>query len=336
MRLFAFGPDDAAAVASWVALVNAVSAVDAPWSPPETPASGAAWFRHGWDGEPDSPYLALDGECVVGWGALATSEYDNLDLAWLKVAVHPEHRRGGHGSAILEGLLEEVVRRGRTSVGVDAWESEAADAFASRHGFSRRLSSINRRQVLADVDWPALEKHHDAALPHAADYVLECWTFPTPDDRLDALAVMASSINDAPIGELDYEDEVFSAARMRAYEDARAGHGERMYRVVARHRSTGELAAQTVVAVSGENPTWGDQHDTSVVRAHRGHRLGLLLKTEMLRWLADAEPELRTLDTWNAESNDHMIGVNEVLGYRVLGREWAYQRSIGDRGRPQE
>jgi GNAT superfamily N-acetyltransferase len=102
--------------------------------------------------------------------------------------------------------------------------------------------------------------------------------------------------------------------------------GHRLYRLVARHRASGELAGQTVVAVDGERPELGEQHDTSVVAAHRGHRLGALLKLEMLRWLSEAEPQLREIDTWNAESNDHMIGVNEVLGYRVLGRVLDFQR----------
>ena len=88
------------------------------------------------------------------------------------------------------------------------------------------------------------------------------------------------------------------------------------------------LAGQTVVAVDGERPELGEQHDTSVVAEHRGHRLGLLLKLEMLRWLAETEPQVRELDTWNAESNDHMIGVNELLCYRVLGRVLDYQRSL--------
>lgn len=64
------------------------------------------------------------------------------------------------------------------------------------------------------------------------------------------------------------------------------------------------------------------------MRAHRGHRLGVLLKTEMLRWLAETQPQLETIDTWNAQSNDHMIGVNEALGYEILGRTVAYQRSL--------
>ena len=45
----------------------------------------------------------------------------------------------------------------------------------------------------------------------------------------------------------------------------------------------------------------------------------------MMRWLGEVEPQLETVDTFNAESNDHMVGVNERLGYRVMGRELQFQ-----------
>jgi hypothetical protein len=50
----------------------------------------------------------------------------------------------------------------------------------------------------------------------------------------------------------------------------------------------------------------------------------VLLKVAMLRWLREQEPQLREIDTWNAVSNAHMVGVNELLGYEVLlgGVEW--------------
>ena len=328
MQIERFAPDDRPAVAAYVDLLNAVRETDAPWERPQTTALAAGWLRHGWDGEPTVPYLVrVDGE-VVGAGGIDTSEYDNLDLAWLSVSVHPAHRRRGYGTAILAFLEADARSRGRTSVGMDAWDLPASHAFATGHGFARKLASINRRQVLADIDWPALEEHATAVLPHAGDYAIERWAVPTPDAQLDALAEMAAAINDAPLDDLDYEDEVFTGARMRAYEEATAGRGERMYRLVARHLPTDRLAAQTVVTVSSEDPAWGDQHDTSVLKTHRGHRLGLLLKAEMMRWLRDDEPQLRTIDTWNAESNAHMIGVNEILGYQVQGREWAYQRQV--------
>ena len=97
---------------------------------------------------------------------------------------------------------------------------------------------------------------------------------------------------------------------------------------MARHRATGELAGHTVVTVDSERPELGDQHDTAVARQHRGHRLGVLLKADMVRWLAEDEPQLETIDTWNAESNDHMVFVNELLGYRIMGRELDFQRRI--------
>ncbi len=73
---------------------------------------------------------------------------------------------------------------------------------------------------------------------------------------------------------------------------------------------------------------YGWQLDTSVRRGHRGHRLGLLLKIAMLRWLAEEEPQLRTIDTGNAASNSHMIKVNEILGYQAVSKGTGWQRRL--------
>ena len=59
---------------------------------------------------------------------------------------------------------------------------------------------------------------------------------------------------------------------------------------------------------------------TVVTRKHRGHRLGLLVKIAMLELLATAEPQLERIATWNAQANEHMIAVNEALGYTILGQ----------------
>ena len=145
-----------------------------------------------------------------------------------------------------------------------------------------------------------------------------------PATSLEATA----AINDAPRDGLEIEDEVFSPERNRAFEDAMLASDYRVYRVLARHERSGEIAGVTARLVDGETSTHADQLDTSVVGAHRGHRLGLLLKADMLRWLAESEPRLATVDTFNAESNDHMVAVNERLGYRVMGRELQYQDAI--------
>ena len=101
------------------------------------------------------------------------------------------------------------------------------------------------------------------------------------------------------------------------FETAAAGRQDRVYRIWARHRVSGEIGGHTVVTTNDYYPTFGWQADTAVSRPHRGHRLGLLLKIEMMRLLAQAEPQVEVIETWNNVGNPHMIDVNEAIGYRL-------------------
>lgn len=320
--------DDSRTVAEAVQLRNAVIKVDSPWEHPMTATVQVGAMRHGWDGEPPRCLVGREDGRLVVYGELSVSDRDNTHLAWVDVMVHPDNRRQGIGSALLRHLMDEARRAGRTTAGTAGWESAAVRRFAQAHGFERKSQAIMRRQHLADVDPEALARLYDEATAHATSYELVRLVGATPPELLDAVAELTGAINDAPQDDLDIEDEFFTAERIRAYEQANEGRRTRGYRLLARHRGTGALAGHTVVAVEAERPEIGHQHDTSVVREHRGHRLGLLLKTGMLRWLGEVEPQLRTVDTWNTETNGPMIAVNERLGYRVLGRALEFQRPL--------
>jgi GNAT superfamily N-acetyltransferase len=328
MDVIEIGPSDTAFVEAFVGVTNAVNEADSPWNHPDTVPDYTAILTHGWDGHPNPAFVGVDDGRVVAQGEYHTSTYENLDLVWLWVAVHPEHRRRGYGTAMMEHLLARARAVGKTSAGIDGWEGPRTEAFAARFGFEKKSQAINRRQTLADVDRDTLRKTYDEASTHAAAYELVRVEGPTPDDLLPAVAEMTAAINDAPLDDLELEDEVFTPERVREIEAATVARRRRWYRVLARHRESGELAGHTVVVVEMDRPAYGHQLDTSVVRAHRGHRLGLVLKADMMFWLADREPALETIDTWNAESNDHMIDVNEALGYRALGRGVQFQRAL--------
>lgn len=320
--------DDAEGVRRSTAVNQAVRSFEEPWAHPHTVEATALGMRYGWDGEPTDHFLVTVDGTDVATATYETATYDNHHLAWLAVDVHPEHRRRGHGSAVLASLLDRARRDGKTTVGMDSWELAGPEAFAARHGFERKQVSVNRRQHLAKVDRAGVDQLHAEALAAAADYEIVRRVGRTPDEELPAISELSASINDAPIDDLDIEDEAYPPERIAAYEAAQAGQGLLLHRVVARHRETGELAGHTVVAVDSRRPTIAHQHDTAVARQHRGHRLGVLLKADMVRWLAEVQPQVETVDTWNAESNDHMIGVNEMLGYEILSRAFAYQRPL--------
>jgi RimJ/RimL family protein N-acetyltransferase len=329
VELREFGPDDEASIAEYVAIGNAIL-VDAPWWYPETVYRQTMLMRHVEDGEVSRYFLVqVDGEEeAVGRAAVHTSEHDNLDVAWVELAIRPECRRRGYGTAALRRAFDVARSVGRTKVGWYGWVGEQTEGFARALGVEPKSIAVHRRQHLLELEPGLAERLYAEAAPHAGEYELLRIAGPTPDELLPSLAQATEAINDAPLDELEMEDEVFTADRVRAYELAQLARGFRLYRIVARHRSSGELAGLSVVTVDSQDPRLGNQQDTSVVRSHRGHRLGQLLKADMMRWLAVAEPQLETVDTFNAESNAHMVAVNERLGYRVMGRELQYQHHI--------
>src|SRR3954454_12336448 len=328
IEIHRFGPDDVADVRAALGIWNAAGAEDAPWEKVALEDWFVSRLRLGWDGEPPAAYLLCADGRPVGLGELLTPELDNTHLAWATVIVHPEQRRRGYGSALFERLTEEARAAGRTSIGTDGWDLERVCSFAAKFGLEPKCCGIQRRHYLGELDPSRLGALYDEAAEAASDYELARIPGRTPPELVEAMVELAAVINDAPTDALDIEDEVFTPERLAGYEDATLARGNRLYRLVARHRESGALAGHTVVAVETRRPELAGQHDTAVARAHRGHRLGLLLKTGMLLWLAEAEPQVETVDTFNAESNDHMIAVNEALGYRVMGREVEFQGSL--------
>ena len=216
MEIHRFGPDDAAKVAAYVEVANAAGAVDSPWSHPVTLRVADGRLRYGWDGEVEAPFLGLVDDDPVAFGSVATSEYDNLHLAWLDVTVRPECRRQGLGSEMLEALVAEATSRGRTSIGIDGWDHEVTRAFAARHGLEEKSRAINRRQHIAEVDWAALERLHAEALAAATAYESSGRSAAQPMASWQRWPKCPPRSTTHPTDDLDIEDEVYTPERVRA------------------------------------------------------------------------------------------------------------------------
>ena len=320
---------DPADLAGGLAVLEAARRVDAPHRLPLTARTWTVDLTQGWDGEPTTVYVQRDERGrAVGVLDIYLPERDNRHVAMVDVTVHPAVRRQGLGRALLEAGLDQARAASRGTVWVEGFDNEQSRGFAARHGLAPAIGSVNRRQVLHDVDLDDVRSVVDDAAGHATDYELLPMTGPVPDEIMEQMVVLVAAINDAPVDGLEFEDEVFSPERLRAFDAAQHAKGCRLYRLVARHRATGVLAGHTIVAVEDDRPWHAHQLDTSVLAEHRGHRLGLLLKGSMVQWLAEAEPQLLEVDTWNAASNAHMIAVNDRLGYQVVATATCYQTHV--------
>lgn len=332
MRVCRIDPADPTAFDAWFAVRDAVQRHDQPEGPFWTSTEQRALAT---DPSPATRLLhwvaRVDGRCV-GAALLELPQRDNLHLASAKVDVHPDFRRRGLGTLLLAAVDEAAREHVRRSLAIPVEEPYDRTApappgveFLERHGFTRRLDDVRRDLSLPGGD-ERLTALHEEATDRSRGYRLTSWRDRVPADLVEERARLGARLSaDAPTGELDVEPEQWDAARVRAQEDALLAMGRNLWGMGAL-APDGTLAGYTEIAASVDDPGWAFQWDTLVDPAHRGRRLGMLLKAANLRAFTTERPAAHHLVTWNAESNAHMVAINDALGFVPVGRMAEYQR----------
>ncbi|WP_460458621.1 GNAT family N-acetyltransferase [Angustibacter peucedani] len=277
---------------------------------------------------------ALQGDRVVGEGNVHLSLVDNLTVARSFFSVRPGSRRRGIGSALLAELEAAAREDGRRTMLVSSEVSTAhadpADTFGPAHGYAKALVTLRNdwRLPAGPVDEVLAPVEAEAA-PHAADYDLLTWWDGMPEEWLDQRAALQTRMStDAPLGDIESEEEVWDADRVREQFATVAAMGRRMVTTVAVHRDTGRAVAFTELAVAEHTPDHAYQWDTLVLAEHRGHRLGQLVKAANVRALRAELPAVQRVVTWNAAENAPMLRVNRALGFVTVGVSTDWQKHL--------
>lgn len=290
--------------------------------------AGQAKYTH--DDRPlDALWLArdADGE-VVGHASMELPTWDNPHMALVFCSVHPDHQGRGIGTQLLEAQVKATQEARRSMLLTFAFRETPTARLLAERDFEIAQATAQRRLRAQELDYSAIQSYADEASTHAEDYELVRLDGPAPEEWLPDLVDVFESISDAPLDDIDLTPDAFPVERVRNYERAMAARRQHLYRLMARHRPTAEWAGHTILCVDEHRPGVAIQEDTTVVGAHRGHRLGMLLKATMLLWMRAEHPGLVTIDTWNAETNGHMIAVNDKLGCFVNARGVVLQRHL--------
>jgi hypothetical protein len=191
--------------------------------------------------------------------------------------------------------------------------------FVTSRGFKPALGEVRRRLDVTALDQPALDRMLADGWAKADGYRLVRWIDLAPDELLDDVAYLDSRLLlDAPMGDLDWEPPKTDADRVRKGQAAITARGRTQYHTGAVHEETGRLVAWTTLDTGATSKWHSFQNITIVEPRHRGHRLGAIVKVENLRWFLAEQPQITTIDTWNAAVNDHMISINEAMGFRPV------------------
>lgn len=289
-------------------------------------------FRAANDSAEQHAVAATEDGAIVGVNQVVLPLLDNKHLAFVEPLVPPQHRGRGVGTALLDFATRLAAGTGRdtlmgeVNIPLCAEESEGSRFMASR-GYTPAISELHR---ILDVPLPAdrLDELDADAAPHHGDYLLVSWDDVVPDEFVAGFCALQAAFNDeAPSGDLDIEAEVWNEARVRNGEDRARLQGRRWCRTAAL-ASDGSMVALTELMTTDGIPGRGNQSGTLVLRAHRGHRLGLATKVENQRRFQARFPDVRAVHSWNAEENAHMVAINELLGFRPVERLVEMQRRL--------
>lgn len=290
-------------------------------------------------------YIARRGAVVVGALQIAVPLEDGATNVEFDLLAAPEARDSGVEDALFARLCDEAEALGRPVVqtyslhrvhdGGQHLESptgygsipldETAEFYRS-HGFALRQVERNSAFDLTQ-DLTRVQALLDIALAAAGDdYRLETWTSPTPDRFVDGFAFALSRMStDVPTAGLVWAEEAWDAERVQRRDAKLAEGGVLVSVAVIIHVPTGRVVAynELTIEVDRTRPTrqWG----TLVVREHRGHRLGMIVKcANILRW-RDLVPTSPMITTFNAEENRPMLDVNEAIGFTPIAVAGAWQ-----------
>jgi GNAT superfamily N-acetyltransferase len=336
MTITQLDPADSVAMGQWYDLMVAVTRHDLPDLPTLSRQEHTARFEHPWPTVTEEALLAWDGDRVVGAASYLLPRAENLSMVYLELIVHPQHRRRGIGTWLLEEVYAAARRHHRSLIEIETVRAlpggvardEAGYRYLTNRAHQPGVTSIRSRCQIADHsggDEAALAE----AWTHADGYSLVQWRDAVPEEIIEDVAALQSRLMlDAPTGDLAVEQELYDADRVRGQEATQLGRGHRWYSTAARHDATGQIVARTKLSFEANDDTHARQRVTIVEPAHRGRRLGLIVKSANHAYARAHEPALRVIDAWNAEENTHMRAVNAMLGFQPVDGWSVFQLSV--------
>ena len=248
----------------------------------------------------------------------------NKHLYDVDLYVLPEHRRRGIGASFLPVMVELLDRHGATTVGF--WtEEESGHEFLKWIGAEPKLSSIESRLKLSEVDLPMLERWVAEGQARSPRTRLEIYDGPLPEAQwADYAPQLSAMLNTIPFEGLDHGDIVITPEVVREFYARQAVSGTEQHTVLTREPDG---------VISGITDTgWAPYHHkivyqwfTGVRHDARGRGIGKWIKAAMLLHMRELYPDIEWISTDNAGSNAPMLKINRAMGFQPYRQGSAYQ-----------
>jgi GNAT superfamily N-acetyltransferase len=285
-------------------------------------------FRHPHSTRFYETFLLHDDEAPAGFAEVKGGMVENLENAELMLFVAPGFRGRGHARRLAAEALAVMDDRQRIRFDVGVVEGWPMGTLLADLGMKYATQETRSRLRLDQLDRDLMQSWILKAAERAEGYELLFFDEAIPEDLVEQYVEMMGIMNTAPRDDYEEDDESFTVEELREVEARCELMGLTVLSMVAREKSTGELAGFTNLSYSRLDPprTW--QWGTGVGVAHQNRGLGRWLKAANIETLIDRYPEVATVDTFNATTNEPMLNINFAMGFKPLIRYDVYQGPV--------
>lgn len=251
----------------------------------------------------------------------------NKHKAEALIVVHKEYRNQGKGKLLLDQVLEEVRKIGRTVL--EVWSSHPAGiAVCEHYGGQVVIHASQNRLQLNEINGE-LVNHWvtEGQQKNVSTSLVVCDEVPE-DDLGSFCDAMNAAAQTAPTGGLGSVRLVTPERRRKRERQDRKEGKERI--TLFAQEPDGRVSGITEMIFIPQLSDRINQGWTGVRAEDRGRGLGKWLKAQMLVLVQERYPSVSFVITGNADSNDSMLSINRRLGFKTYSSGIGFMFNVNE------
>ncbi|MCY3413022.1 MAG: GNAT family N-acetyltransferase [Candidatus Heimdallarchaeota archaeon] len=252
----------------------------------------------------------------------------NKHTGWGSIGVHKDYRLQGIGTQLMRAVIPKLIEQGRTIFMGGSNEPDGMN-WVDHIGIGTiALVEYENRLYMNQVNWDLMEQWV-ADGPHLAPGV----TLKTFSRMSDALidryaSFMTKALNSVPKEDLEWE-AVITPEVIRNNEERTEKLNEDWISF-ATVEENGDFSGMTEIFYPRVDKFLIWQGLTAVLEEYRGKKLGKWLKASAMLYIRDHYPDVKFIQTENANVNDAMLGINTKMGFKLHKQRNEYKFTIDE------
>ena len=282
----------------------------------------------------DYNWLVWKGDKVIGLAYLVVKNKNNASfeenkhVGFFDIRVLKDHRRKGIGTELFSTILQKAKEIGFVETLQNGTTRESGFKFNEHYNGILAMESVENRCYISEVNWDLMndwvKQGRDKGKQEGRTLQ---WFEACPEDIVeDFCEVYTETMNQQPLGELETRPLITPESR-RETEKLQEERGFNWHTIITREKN-GKISGVTDVTYIPGMSHKIYQELTGVLKQYRGNGLGKWLKAEMLNFIQKQYPDVKYIQTGNADANAPMLSINTRMGFKAHKHNKAYKFKI--------